>query len=206
MRCSYLSKRGRRLGSGLVLLALGLAPAHLRAADSRPMPDEATIESQESVTADKDSDQGEEVESRNELALVLAGTYETQEEANYFTVGAEYEYRFHPLAGWSGAVEYVTDVGSWVFVFPVVLHPAGGLKILAGPGLEHKSRRRSESSEDDEDSGNAENLFLFRIGVNYAFEFGGWYSIVPALELDFVNEDDGVAKALVYGMNFGISF
>jgi len=31
-------------------------------------------------------------------------------------------------------------------------------------------------------------------------------AITPGLELDFINEEDEVTKALVYGVSFGISF
>jgi hypothetical protein len=168
---------------------------------------------QEGELAEGESEEEGEVEHRNELALILAGTYESSEEENYFTIGAEYEYLFHPRVGISGTIEYISGPDAWILVFPVVFHPKGGLKILAGPGVELKPRRGSdengESNDDetegDEDSG-TDKLFLFRLGVAYSFEFGERYSITPALEFDFVNEEDEVAKALVYGVTFGISF
>jgi hypothetical protein len=112
--------------------------------------------------------------------------------------------------------EYLTGIDAYLWAFPVTFNPTGGLKIFAGPGLERKPRRRSEENgeshnhgsethNDDETSG-SENLFLFRVGAGYSFEFGGRYSITPGLELDFIKEEHEVAKALVYGVSFGIAF
>lgn len=55
---------------------------------------------------------------RNELALVLASTYEAEEGKNFFTIGGEYERRFSPRLGLSATFEHLSDVGSWVFIFP----------------------------------------------------------------------------------------
>jgi len=141
------------------------------------------------VSAQSD-DEGEE-EPKSEVAIVFAGTYESESEKNFFTLGAEYEYRFIPKLGVSAAVEWVfeSDTREFVFVVPVVWHAVAGLRILAGPGLE----REQDTS------------FLFRVGVNYAFEFGERYAIIPALEVDFINEES-VTEAVVYGVNFGVSF
>jgi hypothetical protein len=42
---------------------------------------------------------GGEIERRNELALILAGTYEDTEKKSYFTTGIEYEYRINESFG-----------------------------------------------------------------------------------------------------------
>lgn len=137
-------------------------------------------------------DGSEEAEPKSEVAIVFAGTYESESAKNFFTLGAEYEYRFIPKLGVSAAVEWVfeSDGREFVFVVPVVYHAVAGLRILAGPGFE----REEDTS------------FLFRVGVNYAFEFGGRYAVIPALELDFINGEDSVTEAVVYGVNFGVSF
>ena len=127
------------------------------------------------------------------MAVVFSGTWESESDESFFTLGAEYEYRFVPKVGVSAAVEWVyeSDRREFVFVVPVVYHVAGGLRLLAGPGLE----RADETS------------FLFRVGVNYAFEFGGRYAVIPALEFDFItNGDDPTTEAIIYGVNFGVSF
>ncbi len=123
-------------------------------------------------------------EHRNELALIIAGTYEEGE--THFTTGLEFERRLSHRFGLGGAAEYLVD-GSWVFVFPVYFHPVGGFKALTGPGVEHTTE---------------ENSFLWRVGAAYSFEFAERYSVTPGLEVDFVGREE----ALVFGVNFGISF
>lgn len=147
---------------------------------------------------------------RNEFTLVLASTYEAEEGENLFTVGGEYERRFTPRIGVSGTFEHFSDVGAWVFVFPATFRVWRGLKLLAGPGLEHVSRRgngqeETQNGEETAESG-ADNLFLFRFGAQYGFELGERFAIVPSIEFDLVDESEGVAKAVVYGVNFAIAF
>ena len=128
--------------------------------------------------------EAEEEEHQNEVALIIAGTYE--DEATVFTIGIEYERRFHQYLGFGGAIEYLVD-GRWLFVFPVAVHPIGGLKLLAGPGFERED---------------GENSFIFRVGADYSFEFADRFSLTPGLDVDFIGRDG----ALVFGVDFGVSF
>jgi hypothetical protein len=176
--------------------------------------EEPTTHSQEHEPAESESHH--EGEHKNELALILAGTYVETDKKNHFTTGFEYERRLHPNIGISAVFEYITGVEAKLWVFPVVFHPKGGLKIMVGPGIEREPRRGSEEhddsghnesdSHDDEETSGSHNLFLFRLGAGYAFEFAHRYSITPMIELDLVKEEHEVAKALVYGVNFGIAF
>lgn len=152
---------------------------------------------------------------RNELALVLASTHESEEDENLFTIGGEYERRFTSRVGLTAGFEHLSEVDGWVFVFPLTVRIAGGLKALAGPGFEHLSRRptlgghevgHSETSEEHPVESGADNLFLFRIGAQYAFEIGERFSVAPGIALDFIDEEHGVAKAVLYGVNLGIAF
>ncbi len=127
---------------------------------------------------------GEEIERRNELALIIAGTYEDEE--NRFTTGFEYSRRLHQYVGVAGVVEYLED-GTWVYVFPILLYPVGGLKLVAGPGFEREE---------------GENSFLIRVGVGYGIEFTERFSLQPSLDVDFIGRD----AALVYGLTLGVSF
>lgn len=87
----------------------------------------------------------EEPERSNELALVLAGTHEHEEEASFFTIGGEYERRLGRRWGVGVTAEYVTDIEAFVMVTTVVFRPLPRLKLLAGPGIESKCMvRRSE--------------------------------------------------------------
>jgi len=128
---------------------------------------------------------GGEPERRNEIALLLGGTY--QEEENYFTIGLEYQRTFSDRLDVAVAVEHLSGKDSWVYVFLAKFRVYKGIKLLAGPGFERE---------------HGENDFLFRIGGGYGFEFGERYSFVPSLELDFIGRD----TALVYGATLGVGF
>ena len=118
------------------------------------------------------------------MALIIAGTYE-DEETN-FTTGLEFGRRLPHRLGVGAAFEYLAD-GTWLFVVPLYFHPVGGFKVFTGPGMERKD---------------GENLFLWRVGVAYVFEFAERYFVSPGLEVDFVGREE----ALVFGANCGISF
>ncbi len=49
----------------------------------------------------------EEHEHRNELALFVGATYDADEKESFFTIGGDYEFRFHPRVGISAELEYV---------------------------------------------------------------------------------------------------
>ena len=157
------------------------------------------------------SESHEEHFHRNELALVLASTYEAEQSKNIFTIGGEYERRFTPRFGVAVTLELLDSIDARVLVVPVTIRVVQGLKVVVGPGWERLSRRHSSAGNEDpheesHESEKAENLFLFRFGAHYAFEFGGRYSITPGIDLDLINEEHGVAKAVVSGVNFGIAF
>ena len=140
----------------------------------------------------------------HELSFVLAGTYETRaagasskssapghgESTHHnFTVGAEYELRFHRIFGVGAAVEYITHEKNWLFVFPAYFHVYRGLKLITGPGFERKHEH-------------ADTEVVLRIGAMYSFEFAHRYSVTPAIALDLIGRDN----AIVYGLNFGVAF
>ena len=78
-----------------------------------------------SPSSEKDRQDAEEsdekVEHRHEVALILAGSYEGDEETSFFTTGIEYQYRISPFIGVGAAGENVIegDGREYVFVFPV---------------------------------------------------------------------------------------
>jgi hypothetical protein len=163
-----------------------------------------------------ESEEEHEFEHKNELALIVAGTYESSEKDNHFTTGFEYERRLHHRIGGGVVFEYVTGIDAYLWVFQATYHVKGGFKVFFGPGIEREPRRGSEETgehgddhaethEGEEPTG-SQNLFLFRIGAGHSFEIGERYAISPSLALDFVNEEDEVATALVYGVTFSIIF
>jgi hypothetical protein len=153
--------------------------------------------------------QGEpEAELRNEIALILAGTRDTEEDETYFTLGAEYERRFTARFGLVAELEYLFAAERWIVAAPVVFRPARGLKLFAGPGFE-----RADDEEDDErEGGEHENgnggatHFLFRIGAGYGVEFAEHYSVGPTFSVDVIRERGTWVHALVFGVTVGVGF
>ncbi len=93
------------------------------------------VPQQEHEPAHGESEEEHEVENKNEVALILAGTYEVSEKANYFTTGFEYMRRIHPRIGVAAVFEYVTGIDAYLWVFQVAFLPRGGFKIFLGPGI-----------------------------------------------------------------------
>ena len=136
----------------------------------------------------------EEHESRHEVAIFTGVTHDFEHSENAFTIGGEYEFRFLPRLGISIEVEYVTRVDAGIFAFPVVFHVYEGLMFVAGPGWETKPRV-IEALGDRSD-------FLFRIGAQYGFHVGGRFSLMPAVDLDFVKREHETEKLFVFGIKF----
>jgi hypothetical protein len=144
-------------------------------------------------------------ERRNEIALVLAGTRDTEEDATFFTLGVEYERRL--AARWAivGEVEYLFDADRWVVAAPIAFRPARGLKLFAGPGLE-RADEEGEGDEEDEEETRRATHGLVRLGAGYTLEFAERYSIGPAVSVDFVREDGRWVTAVVFGVTVGMAF
>lgn len=148
---------------------------------------------------------------RNEAVFLLGATYETEAGENLFTVGGEYARKLTPRVGVSAAFEHLSQLGAWVFVFPVGFRVYEGWTVAVAPGFEHTSRRGGDGGESAHeepapDDNGADNLFLFRVGVSYTIEVGERYSIIPGVAYDWVNEEHGTAGAWVYGAKFAIGF
>lgn len=103
------------------------------------------------------------------------------------TIGLDYEYRFSRAWGLVAAFEWVGgDARNWLMGLAPAVHPVAGLKILAGPGIEHND---------------GENEFVFRVGLGYEFDVGRW-SLTPAFNVDFVDSEE----TYVYGIYVGKGF
>ena len=151
----------------------------------------------------------EEHTSRHEVALFLGGTTEAESEEleSFFTLGAEYEFRFLPRLGISAEVEYVKGADTAVFAFPAIFHVYRGLMVLAGPGWETSPRGNEQRGD--------HTSFLIRSGVQYSFHLGGRFAVIPAVDLDFVKESSSASHQpeagkwetlFVYGVKFAFSF
>jgi hypothetical protein len=147
---------------------------------------------------------------RNEIGISLNDTYEDSASEHFFTLGAEWQYRFNELIGIAPAVEYVSDLDAWISIVPLTYH-MGAWKLLAGPGWEHVARREVERSGHQEIAPPVikeqnENLFLFRVGVSYSFHLGGNFLLSPSLAFDWVEEEDDWEWAAVFGFTLGYGF
>jgi hypothetical protein len=154
---------------------------------------------------------------KNFLGIVLGGTYESEEEDTYFTMGGEYERLLSPRFALVLGVEYITEVDAWIAFVPFVYRHGSGWRLLTGPGIELKTRRPEPEREHGGELGIAgeigerlpgkeENLFLWRFGVAYNFTLGERYAIAPAVDLDLVREDGHWVEALVFTVSFGFDF
>jgi hypothetical protein len=125
----------------------------------------------------------ETVETESETGAAGAET----ESVTEASIGLDYEYRLSRLWGIGFLFDYVGgDARASVAGVPVYLHPVGGLKLLAAPGLEHHE---------------GENEFLVRLGLGYEFEVGRW-AITPGANVDFVDGEE----TYVYGLYIGRGF
>ncbi len=145
-------------------------------------------------------------EYKNEFALFLGGTDE-KGHATESTFALEYQREL--AAGWAlgGIIEHAGgDLRNTIFVVPVYWKPVAGLLLLAGPGVEyHEGREGGEhfaSDKSEVKSDENEIYFLFRVGTGYSFHVGERYSIVPNVNVDFVNSEE----VLAYGVSFGVMF
>jgi hypothetical protein len=164
------------------------------------------------VAGQEEADAEGEAETRNEIALIVAGTYEdlgSEDAENYFTIGAKYQREISSLIAVAGVFEYLNTKPAAVLVFPVHFRPWKGLDIFAGPGVEFSDEEEDDEDGEDHDagdeggnSGDWDATFLIRVGVGYAIEFGERYSLSPSVALDFIGRE----QALVYGADFSIKF
>ena len=147
----------------------------------------------------------EEQFHRNEAALVLGGTYESEEESNFFTIGIEYGFRVNPRISVGGTVEHLSALDAWLVIIPVTFHIYEELAAFGGPGWELEPRRSGEGESHAAGTGD-EILFLGRVGLQYGFELGSRYTVFPSVAFDFVNRGEGVSSAFVYVVKLAISF
>ena len=114
------------------------------------------------------------------LALVIGAVTESKEgheDEHGLAVGLEYEFRFRERWGVGVAVERLSGdhLRETVVVLPVSLHPSGGLRLMAGPGIEF--------AEEGNES-------LWRLGAGYEFEIGAPWTLAPEIVVDFISGGD----------------
>jgi hypothetical protein len=136
--------------------------------------------------ADLKSAADHEVERKHHLAVFLGDTH-TEDDEDAFTMGLDYEYRVAPVFGIGALGEYAGgNIESGVIGAPLSLHPYGGVRLVAMPGVEITEEHTN---------------FLFRLGIGYEFELERW-TIAPEFNADFVESDTN----LVFGVSVGLGF
>jgi hypothetical protein len=150
-------------------------------------------------------------EHANELAVVVAGTWERSEDETFLTLGVEYGRRLSARVALGGEIESLVNGHRWIVVTPVVFRPAAAWNVFAGPGFERADKENDEEHGEVATMAEAaepdrETRFLFRVGTGYAVEFAGRYVMTPSLSFDVVREGGGWSQALVFGVSFGVGF
>ncbi len=129
------------------------------------------------------------------LGVFLGAASNLDHDHTDFAVGADYEHRlpvWQARLGLGAFVEHVTAEHAETILAPMLaVHPAGGLKLLAAPGLMLTEDHHGDSA----------SHFLLRFGAGMDFSISG-FSLTPTLNLDLVED----SKALVYGMTIGKGF
>jgi hypothetical protein len=122
---------------------------------------------------------------KHDASVFVGGTHTDHDDG--FTIGLEYEFRFHQKIGVGVSGEYASLAhDTWVVGMGFVLHPYRGLKFVAMPGAEI-------TNEHEE--------FLFRLGIGYDIPAGDW-AISPRFNVDFVDGEEN----LVFGITLGKAF
>jgi len=187
------------------LTALCLATAPVAAQEHPPTPASTVGEPGTHAGSGAHEAHGEGY-AKNGLALVLGGTYESQESRTLFTFGFEYERLFHPRLAVVLRAEYVTKVDAFLLVAPVVYRHPSGLRLLTGPGLELIARRPQWEEDVDLVPEEEKNLLFWRFGGGYDFPISERHSIAPAVGLDFVRQDGRWVWAVVATVTIGVDF
>ena len=129
----------------------------------------------------------EEEHAHKHHAAVFVGNTKNDKGQNAFTVGADYEYRFHPYWGVAALVDYATaNIDSTLIAGGVFLHPVGDLRLLVAPGVDHH---------------HGHNEFVVRLGFLYDFRVGDW-SISPTLHIDVLDRKENI----IFGFGIGRGF
>lgn len=128
--------------------------------------------------------------NRHHTAVIISNTQNDHGEHG-LTVGVDYVYRFNPLLGLGGLVEYAGgDFGHLVIAAPLFISPYKNWFFVLAPGTEVYN---------DEETDAKKRQWLARVGVSYRFHIGERYSIAPEFNVD-VSEHETL---YVYGFAFG---
>ncbi len=141
---------------------------------------------------------------KNYVFLFLGGTTESisDDPETNFSAGLTYERRVSQLIGLGIGGEFVFGGHGREALagLLVIFHPAGGLGLAIGPGLEFAKESHGVEGHEEEET---KTTAALRAGVLYEFAVGKTFAIAPAVYVDFI---DGKDPTLVWGLEFGLGF
>ncbi len=186
---------GRGVAVLTVLLATWSSAPTVLCAQEEPSEEPTARHEESGEHADESHAEGHH--HKNEVALVIGGTYKSEERETLFTLGAEYVRKLSPVLSTTIVLEHLSDVDAWVFAAPLRIEPweHSGFFFSVGPGFEHESER-----------GESEDLFLWRTGIGYNLRLGEKLTLSPGLNVDFVREDGEWVEATVLDIALGLGF
>ncbi len=127
-------------------------------------------------------------DERNELGLFLG--YTDADSDNGLSVGIDYAHNLGPRFGIGGVIEYTSaDIRDGIIAMTLTWHTWRELMLLVAPGVEVDTVGGSDE-------------FLVRLGVEYGFDIGEGYALVPALYFDVTSDED----AVVFGFSIARGF
>jgi hypothetical protein len=129
-----------------------------------------------------------EDDNLNRVGLFLGATTKTNGKTE-FSIGVEYERRFHDLLGAGLVVEWEPSFEERVLVAPALfVHPVGELLITVAPGAQFEEHSTH---------------FVFRLGAAWEFELAHGLALAPTINYDFV---ESAHDAISYGLVLSFSF
>lgn len=138
----------------------------------------------------------------NEIAVFVGATTPTKAKSETsFTIGADYERRFHEWFGAGALVDFAFgELKRTALAGPAFfIHPGGAFRFVLGPAAEWVE----EDAPMSQRAGTKhEPHFVMRAGLNYSFHAGRML-ISPVFNVDFIGE---TKTSLVYGVAFGVGF
>lgn len=147
------------------------------------------------------ADAEEEVwrERPHHFSFFVAGTHHEGEDA--WTLGLDYEYRVNALIGLGLIGEHAfEDVDSTTLLAVADIHVWRGLAIQTGFGVEFVNEEEEEEEHERKEK-EVEELFVYRIGGLYEFEFGH-YTVSPQVHYDATKDGHSV----IFGVAVGFAF
>ena len=119
------------------------------------------------------------------FSTILGSTIDDEESAP--TLGLDYEYRTNDIVGLGVVAEYAfEDIDATTLLGVADIHLTDEFVVQTGPGIEF--------IDDEEEA-------VYRLGMLYEFEEGGW-TVSPQIHYDWTSGEDAVIIGLAFGLCF----